>query len=150
MTSEPSVSDRDDSENRRDLLLHLGDMLESAACMTKGEKSNPTVGDALREDDSFQGFRILPLVDQTMYTAEYAKRVLSAFFLWPKLLLGPELNRLVLANLVRNDLFSDNDEGWCHYVDLMQCTVKWFGEGVSAGVQVHAAVPTMAYAVPSP
>jgi hypothetical protein len=75
-------------------------------------------------------FSILRMVDAEMTPYDFARRAASAFFLWPKALLEEDLNRPLLANLVRHDLFSGHQSGWDSYVVERRELVQWFGEGL--------------------
>ena len=122
-----------DSLERRALLLHLGDVLEAIACVMKCVDRFNTVGEAVAQEDSLTVFPILHTVDAET-PLEFARSAASAFFLWPKALLDERLNRLLLANLVQHDLFSDNQSGWDAYVAECRQQVPWFGvnlDGVS-------------------
>lgn len=119
----------DDRFDRRELLLHLGEMLEASNCLSRTAQPDIPVAQ-LAEQESLQGFEFLRMVAPGMTAAEFGARVASAFFLWPKLLLETDLNREVLASTVRGDLFDCNPSGWKAYVALMQKKVKWFGAGL--------------------
>ena len=120
----------DDGIERRALLLHLGDVLEAAACVMKCANRFNTVGEAVGQEESLMSFSILRVVDAELTPYEFAKRAASAFFLWPKALLEEPINRLLLANLVQHDLFSGNQGGWESYVAELQQQVPWFGDGL--------------------
>ena len=83
----------DDRFDRRELLLHLGDMLEALSCLTKAGRPDAPVAQLAKEQDSFQEFGYLRALAPKMTVTEFSARVASAFFLWPKELLESELNR---------------------------------------------------------
>ncbi len=120
----------DDGIERRALLLHLGDVLEASACVMKCANRFNTVGEAVGQEESLMSFSILRIVDAEITPYEFAKRAASAFFLWPKLLLDESINRPLLANLVRHDLFDGNQSGWESYVSELRNQVPWFADGL--------------------
>jgi hypothetical protein len=120
----------DDRFDRRELLVHLGDMLEALSCLVKTGRPDAPVGQLATEQDSLQDFEFLRALSPKMTVAEFSARVASAFFLWPKELLDMELNPNALASTVQHDLFDGNPDGWKVYVAYMQKKVKWFGSGL--------------------
>jgi hypothetical protein len=122
----------DDGIERRALLLHLGDVLEASACVMKCANRFNTVGEAVGQEESLMSFPILRMVDSEMTPYEFAKRVASAFFLWPKALLDEHINRPLLANLVQHDLFIGQQSGWDSYVVELRLQVPWFGAHLDA------------------
>jgi hypothetical protein len=122
----------DEAIERRALLLHLGDVLEATACVMKCADSFNTVGEAVAQEDSLMSFSILLMVDAEMTPIDFARRVASAFFLWPKALLDEHINHTLLANLVQHDVFSGHQSGWDRYVSERRQEVPWFGECLDA------------------
>jgi hypothetical protein len=120
----------DDRFDRRELLLHLGDMLEALSCLGKTGRPDALVAQLAKEQDSLQDFGYLRALAPKMTVAEFSALVASAFFLWPKELLETELNRNALASTVQHDLFDGNPGGWRKYVAHMQKKVGWFGTGL--------------------
>jgi hypothetical protein len=120
----------DDRFDRRELLLHLGDVLEASSCLARIGRPEAPVRQLATEHDSLQSFEFLRAVSPKMTAAEFGARAASAFFLWPKELLDLELNQNALASTVQHDLFAGNPEGWKAYVAHMQEKVKWFGTGL--------------------
>jgi hypothetical protein len=121
----------DDRFDRRELLLHLGDMLEALSCVARAGRPEALVRQLATEQDLFQDFEFLRALARKMTVAEFSARVASAFFLWPKELLDTELNRNALASTVQHELFDGNPDGWIAYAAHMQKKVKWFGAGLS-------------------
>ncbi|MFM0259766.1 Mov34/MPN/PAD-1 family protein [Paraburkholderia sediminicola] len=117
----------DDRFDRRELLLHPGDMLEALSCLVRTGSPDTPVVQLAKEQELFRDFEFLRALAPTMTVAEFSARVASAFFLWPKELLDTELNRKALASTVQHDLFDGNPNGWNAYVAHMQKKVKWFG-----------------------
>ena len=122
----------DDQFDRRELLLHLGDMLEALSCLAKTGRAVAPAAQLAKEQESLQDFEFLRALAPNMTVAEFGARVASAFFLWPKELLETELNRNALASTVQHDLFDGNPSGWKAYVAHMQKKVSWFGTGLPA------------------
>jgi hypothetical protein len=120
----------DDRFDRRELLLHLGDMLEALSCLAKTGRPDARVAQLVKEQDSLQDFGYLRALAPKMTVTEFSARVASAFFLWPKELLESELNRAALASTVQHDLFDGNPDGWTAYVGHMRKKVRWFGTGL--------------------
>ncbi|TCG02852.1 hypothetical protein BZM27_52795 [Paraburkholderia steynii] len=119
----------DDQFERRELLLHLGDMLEALNCLArKGQPDAPVV--QLATEEALRDFAFLRMVAPEMTASVFCARVASAFFLWPKELLEAKLNRKALASTVQHDLFDGNPSGWKAYVAYMQKRVNWFGAGL--------------------
>src|ERR1700689_3057585 len=80
----------DDRFDRRELLLHLGDMLEALSCLARTGRPEALVRQLATEQDSLQGFQFLRALSPKMTVAAFGARVASAFFLWPKELLDME------------------------------------------------------------
>ncbi|SIT38101.1 conserved hypothetical protein [Paraburkholderia piptadeniae] len=120
----------DDRFDRRELLLHLGDVLEALNCLSKTGKPDVPVAQLAAQQEALQEFKFLRMLAPKMTVAEFGARVASAFFLWPKELLETELNRAALASTVQHDLFDGNPDGWKAYVAHMQKKVEWFGTGL--------------------
>ncbi|WP_248322418.1 hypothetical protein [Caballeronia sp. Sq4a] len=128
---------------RRALLLHLGDVLETVFCLSQCADEYASIGDAVRGNDALAGFTLLGFVDARMSPREFIRRASGAFFVWPKALLDESLNRPMLANTVKHDLFEDNPTGWRAYVEERRAEVPWFGEDLpeiaESAAPAHAA-----------
>ncbi len=122
----------DDRFDRRELLLHLGNILEALSCVTKTGWPDAPVAQLAKEEASLQEFEFLQVLAPKMTVAEFAERATSAFFLWPKELLEAELNRNALASTVQHDLFAGNPAGWQAYIGHLQKKVAWFGSELPA------------------
>jgi hypothetical protein len=120
----------DDRFDRRELLLHLGDILEALNCLARTSRPDAPVAQLAKEQGSLQDFEFLRALAPKMTVAEFSARVASAFFMWPKELLETELNRNALASAVQHNLFDGNPDGWKAYVAHIQKKVKWFGTGL--------------------
>ena len=120
----------DDRFDRRELLLHLGDMLEALSCLAKKGRPDTPVAQLAMHQESLLEFEFLRSLAPKMTVAEFGARVVSAFFLWPRELLETELNRNALASTVQHDLFDGNPDGWKAYVTRVQKKVSWFGTGL--------------------
>ncbi|SAL60100.1 hypothetical protein AWB71_03347 [Caballeronia peredens] len=116
-----------DPYERRALLLHLGDVLETVFCLSQCADEYTSIGDAVKGNDALAGFTLLGFVDAGMAPREFIRRASGAFFVWPKALLDETLNRPMLANTVKHDLFADNARGWDAYVEERRREVPWFG-----------------------
>ncbi|SOE91508.1 hypothetical protein SAMN05446927_8437 [Caballeronia arationis] len=119
-----------DANERRALLLHFGDVVESIGCVLKCAERHRTIGEAAANEESLAGFPLLGLVTPHLTPHDYAARAATAFFLWTKELLEPTLNRKLLAYTVQHDLFAGNQSGWDAYLALLRAHVPWFGEGL--------------------
>ncbi|KMY85319.1 hypothetical protein BUMB_05228 [Candidatus Paraburkholderia calva] len=117
-----------DPYERRALLLHLGDVMETVYCLSQCADDYASVAAAGRGNDALAGFTLLTFVDGTMAPREFIRRASGAFFVWPKALLDAELNRAMIANTVRHDLFGSNTKGWNAYVEERRREVAWFGD----------------------
>jgi hypothetical protein len=127
----------DDRFDRRELLLHLGDVLEALNCLAGTSRPTASVAHLIQEEDSLQHFEFLRALAPKMTVAEFTRHVASAFALWPRALLEAELNRDALASTVEHNLFDGNPDGWDVYISHVQKKVKWFGTGIS-NVKKHA------------
>jgi hypothetical protein len=117
----------DDHFDRRELLLHLGDVLEAISCVAKAGQPAAPIGELANSEDALQEFVFLKALAPTITAAQFAERAASAFFLWPKELLEEPLNHRALAATVQRDLFEGNPDGWNAYVAELQKKVTWFG-----------------------
>jgi hypothetical protein len=117
-----------DWAERQNLLLHLGDVLEMISCILKCGDRYDTLAQAQAQEESLAGFPLLQFADPKQTPLEFAQRAAGAFFLWPKLLLDPEINRAALTQTVQHDLFASHPSGWDPYAQSLRLTVPWFGE----------------------
>lgn len=131
----------DDRFDRRELLLHLGNILEALSCVMKTGWPDAPVAQLAKEEASLQEFEFLRMLAPKMTVAEFAERATSAFFLWPKELLEAELNCNVLASTVQHDLFAGNPAGWRAYMHHVQKKVVWFGSELPAMPEDDSAEP---------
>jgi len=120
----------DDRFDRRELLLHLGDMLEALSCLTRTGAPHSPVVQLAKEEDLIRDFEFLGVLAPKMTVDDFSARVAGAFFLWPKKLLDIKLNREALAATVQHELFDGNPDGWNAYVAHIQKKVTWFGAGL--------------------
>jgi hypothetical protein len=74
----------DDRFDRRELLLHLGDMLEALSCLARTGRPDAPVAQLAMQQEPLLEFEFLRSLAPRMTTAEFGARVASAFFLWPK------------------------------------------------------------------
>ncbi|RKT20327.1 hypothetical protein B0G69_3612 [Paraburkholderia sp. RAU2J] len=122
----------DDRFDRRELLLHLGDILDALNCLTRTSEPGAPVTQVVQTNDALQTFEFLWALAPKMKVSEFGARVASAFSQWPRELLETKLNRDVLASTVQHNLFDDNPNGWNVYVAHIQKKVPWFGIGFPA------------------
>ncbi|MDR5762496.1 hypothetical protein [Caballeronia sp. LZ035] len=137
-----------DPYERRALLLHLGDVLEAVFCVSQCADEYASIGDALKGNDALPGFTLLGFIDPGMAPREFIRRASGAFFVWPKALLDETLNRPLLANTVKHDLFAGRTEGWNAYVEERRKDVSWFGEDLPD--EAHSAAPAHEAATATP
>jgi hypothetical protein len=102
----------DDRFDRRELLLHVGDVLEALSRVAGTGRPDASVAQLFKDEKSLHGFAFLRGLAPTINAAEFGKRAASAYSRWPKDLLEEELNRDALASSVQHDLFGGNPEGW--------------------------------------
>jgi hypothetical protein len=119
-----------DGFERRALLLHLGEVMETVACLLKREPGQRSVHQVAKADTSLASLPLLEQVSPRMTPVEFAQRASAAFCTWPSELLEAELNRDELASTVQQHLFAGNPDGWRAYVADLRIEVPWFGEGV--------------------
>jgi hypothetical protein len=118
-----------DGFERRALLLHLGEVMETVASVLKhGERG--TVQQVSAADASLAGLPLIEQVSPRMNVLEFAQRASAAFCTWPSELLEAELNREELASTVQRSLFAGNPAGWRAYIAGLKPEVPWFGDGV--------------------
>lgn len=122
----------DDRFDRRELLLHLGDILDALKCLASTGAPDASVAHLMQEEKSLRDFEFLRALAPKMTVAEFSTRVGGAFFSWPKVLLETELNRDALASTVQRNLFDGNPDGWQAYIRHVQKKVTWFGVGLSS------------------
>lgn len=125
----------DDRFDRRELLLHLGDILDALNCLASTSEAGASGARLMQEENSLQHLEFLRALAPHMTVAEFTRGVGSTFFLWPKELLEAELNRDALASTVRQHLFDGNPDGWNAYISYVQKKVKWFGASLSDSKQ---------------
>lgn len=119
-----------DGLERRALLLHLGEVMETVASAFKRGGERDTVRHLSAADASLASLRLLEQVSPHMTVAEFAQRTSAAFCTWPSALLEAELDHEALALPVERHLFAGNPDGWRAYIAQRQVDVPWFGEGV--------------------
>ncbi|WP_206996132.1 hypothetical protein [Trinickia mobilis] len=119
-----------DGFERRALLLHLGEVIETVACLLKRQGGPGSVHQLAEADTSLASLPLLEQVSPRMTPVEFAQRASAAFCTWPSELLEAELNREELASTVQRHLFAGNPDGWRAYVAELRAEVPWFGEGV--------------------
>lgn len=68
-----------DPYERRALLLHLGDVLESVFCLSQCADEYASIGEAVKGNDALAGFTLLGFVDATMPPRDFIRRASGAF-----------------------------------------------------------------------
>jgi hypothetical protein len=121
----------DDRFDRRELLLHLGDILDVLHCLAGTRETGASDTCLMQNEESLQHFEFLRALAPHMTVADFIGGVGSAFFRWPKELLEAELDRDALASTVQQHLFDGNPDGWNAYISYVQKKVKWFGASLS-------------------
>lgn len=139
MTGHSAMDDRFD---RRELLLHLGDILAALNCLNDANEPGAAVAHLVRKHASLQDFAFLKALAPTMTVAEFSTRAGRSFILWPSELLEAELDRDALASAVQRNLFDGNPDGWNAYVGCLRKKVKWFGTGLSNHRKAAPAEPS--------
>ena len=135
----------DDRFDRRELLLHLGDMLDAAHRLTAAGNAVAPVARIARDDASLRPLAFLQTLAPAVLAADFAARTAEAFATWPKALLAEKLDHDALASTVQRALFNGNPDGWRAYVDHMQHHVKWFGANLAdTAAEVTGATATAA------
>ena len=70
----------DDRFDRRELLLHLGDMLEALSCLASKSKPTTLVAHLMQEEDSLQRFEFLRALAPKMKVAELTQCIARRVF----------------------------------------------------------------------
>ena len=134
-----------DAFERRALLLHLGDALQTLSTALAADAKHHTVHHLLNAHPELAGHAWLAAVSPKMKAAEFANRASASFAEWPALLLEEQVDYTRLALTVRDHLFSDDRTGWRTYVDAMKREVEWFGDALPFAeepVQAAETVPS--------
>ena len=71
----------DERFDSRELLLHLGDMLEALSCLAKTGRPDAPVARVAKEQESLQDFGYLRALAPKMTVVEFRHASPSAFFL---------------------------------------------------------------------
>lgn len=116
----------DDRFDRRELLLHLGDVLEATTCVARANRPDMPVAQLATHEASLQAFPFLRYVGPRVRARDFPERAASAYARWPKELLEQELDRTGLASSVRRELFDDHPEGWASYAAWIREKIDWF------------------------
>jgi hypothetical protein len=121
----------DDRFDRRELLLHLGEVLEAMRCVAHADRPDALIARLTNEVKSLQQFTFLSGLAPTMIAADFVRQATKAYSRWPMELLEQELNRDTLASSVRQALFVGNPDGWKAFAAHIQAEVKWFGTALA-------------------
>ncbi|AUT59379.1 hypothetical protein [Paraburkholderia terrae] len=134
-----------DAFERRALLLHLGDALQTLSTALAADAKHHTVHHLLNAHAELAGHAWLAAVSPKMKASEFAKRASASFAEWPALLLEEQVDYTRLALAVHDHLFADDRTGWRTYVDAMKREVEWFGDALPFAeepVQAAEAAPS--------
>lgn len=127
MTQHP---ERDDRFDRRELLLHLGDMLDAAQRVAEIREPDAPVAQLASRHAALRRLAFLEALAPTITAARFGTQIASAFAAWPRVLLEPELDRDALARGVQRALFDGDAAGWTVYVTFMREKVAWFADRI--------------------
>ena len=119
-----------DAYERRALLLHLGDALQTLSRILEYERHDETIGELLATQQILADVPLLEYAFERMTVRDFSAAALRSFCLWPQRLLDDPLDRIALAAPVRNHLFADNPHGWAAYAAALRAEVSWFGEAL--------------------
>ena len=117
----------DDRFDRRELLLHLGDVLEAMRNVVGATQPFSPVAHLASREPSLQALPFLQQMSPRMRARDFLERAASAYASWPKALLETELDRVELALTVQRELFADDPQGWASYAAYVRQKVSWFG-----------------------
>jgi len=106
----------DDQFDRRELLLHLGDMLKALSCLAKTGRPDAPVTKLAKQNESLQDFEFLHALTPNMTVGAFGARVVSAFPLVAKGTARVRAQPQCVASTVQHDLFDGNPDGWKEYV----------------------------------
>lgn len=126
-----------DAFERRALLLHLGDVLNTINVMLAADGKQRTLQQVIAANSSLAGRAWLASIAADTNPQAFVKSASAAFAAWPVQLLEEQVDYAELAAAVQRTLFAGNDAGWRGYVDAMKVEVPWFGDGLPA-VEEHA------------
>jgi hypothetical protein len=130
----------EDAYERRALLVHLGEVLQTLCRIVQYESGDATVGDLLADYEILSDVPLVEHVSDLMPIREFETAVMRAFCLWPQQLLETPLDHEALASPVRRNLFADNPHGWDAYAATLRSSVPWFGKSeASASARPGAA-----------
>ncbi len=119
-----------DANERRALLVHMGDALQTLSRLLEHESPDETIGELLSTQQMLADIPILEHVFERMTVREFSAGLVHAFCLWPRLLLDETLDRAALAEPVRMHMFAGNPVGWAAYAASLRGDVPWFGIGL--------------------
>lgn len=131
----------DDRFDRRELLLHLGDVLEAMRHVAGATGTYSPVAELASREAALQALPFLQHMSPRMRASDFLKRAASAYASWPRALLETELDRMELASTVQRELFGDDPEGWQSYVDYVRQKVSWFGLELAVDNTAEALTP---------
>jgi hypothetical protein len=100
-----------DAFERRALLIHLGEVLETVNALLARGKDRATVRELAAEDESLAARPLLMQISPQTTSREFVAQAVRAFSIWPQALLDADLDGARLATSVQRNLFADNPDG---------------------------------------
>lgn len=123
-------TEQDDRFDRRELLLHLGDMLDAVQRVADIGEADAPVAQLITNAAELRRLAFLEALAPSITAARFGTHVASAFAGWPRALLDSQLDRNALAHGVQRGLFDGNAAGWNAYVSYLRNRVAWFADGI--------------------
>jgi hypothetical protein len=117
----------DDRFDRRELLLHLGEVLEAMRHVASATRPYSLVAHLASREATLPALPFLQQVSPRISATDFLARAASAYAGWPRALLETDLDRIELAMTVRRELFGDDPQGWESYAAYVRQKVSWFG-----------------------
>lgn len=117
----------DDRFDRRELLLHLGDVLKAMRLVGSATQPFSAIAHLAAREPSLQALPFLQQMSPLTSARDFLERAATAFGSWPGALLEAELDRVALASTVQRELFGNDPQGWDSYARYVRRKVSWFG-----------------------
>jgi hypothetical protein len=117
----------DDRFDRRELLLHLGDVLDAIRQVAGAAQPFSPVAHLASRLPALQALPFLQEMSPRIRARDFLERAASAYASWPRTLLESELDRIELASTVQRELFAGDAQGWQSYAAYVRQKVSWFG-----------------------
>ena len=117
----------DDRFDRRELLLHLGDVLNAMRHAAAATRPYAPIAELAAGEPSLQALAFLRHMSPRIRVKDFLERAMEAYANWPTMLLETELDRDALAAAVRHALFEHDPQGWDDYASFIRQKIGWFG-----------------------